>query len=122
MSYYAKDINEPCACANATDAAWFTSNPSRAKHLRRPWACEETALDDDQVGVVTQVVAVWIDASINDIMKIPPPGIIPVRVHRRSFLFIGNADWHRVDSDEAVDRFMEFINDGSGGLVSVSIN
>ncbi len=122
MSYYAKDIREPCACASATDAAWFTDNPSRARRLRRPWQCEETQLDDDQVGIVTQVIAVWIDASVNDIMKIPPPGIIPVRVHRRSFLFMGNADWHRVDSDEAVGRFMEFINDGSGGLVSVSIN
>lgn len=110
MSYYARDLVTLCKCATLRDAEWFMEHPDRCKYVRGPWGCEVTQLEPEHVGILSQIVAVWMDQPVNSYL-IEQGQIIPVRIYRRSFLFVGEADWHKIDSDEGVDRFMYFIND-----------
>lgn len=111
MSHYSRDLTAPCACAGRRDAEWFIANPSRRKYIREPWECEYTTLDGAPPGMVSQIVAVWMDRSVNDAVGLQAKGLVEAKIYRRSFLFAGEADWHRIDSDEGVDRFMYFIDD-----------
>lgn len=118
MTHFYKDLDNTCACAIKMDAEWFMSHPSRSKFIREPWQCELS--DDIDTSLLSQIVAVWIDQSI-DKYPIAVGEIVPVRVYRRAFLFVGSADWHTIDSDEGVDRFMTFIDHGDA-VVGARIN
>jgi hypothetical protein len=124
MSYYTKDLVESCACGSFQDTSWFLFHPDRKCYLRVPTECEEARIEDDQVGIVSQLVCVSIDKSINQLAleNNHDRGVMEVRTRRRSFLFMGRYDFCKVDSDEAVVQFLEFIDDGDGQMVNVTVN
>lgn len=107
MTYYCKDLTDPCACAVKYDSLWFMEHRDRAKFVRRPWQCEAAEPDEG----VTQVVGVWVDVPINS-MKPEADGLYHLRVHRRSFLFAGSVDIADIRDDKSVDDFFALIKDG----------
>lgn len=121
MSHYSKDLDCKCQCAMMGDALWFVSNPDRLRYLRMAWECEEADIEEG----ISQIVVAFIPRTINSLAEEfnRIQGTMEVKVVRRSFLFIGKPDWQRVNtSDEAVEQFLEFINDGDGHMVSVTRN
>lgn len=117
MSYYAKDLNAPCACAVSHDAEWFMVHPGRKQFIREPWSCEYTELAPEHVDVVSQVVVVWMERSVDEFVADTTKGLVTCHIYRRSFLYMGDADWHRIDSDDGVSRFMDLINDDATGEI-----
>lgn len=111
MTYYCKDITEPCACAVKCDALWFMEHRDRAKFVRQPWQCELAEPDEG----VMQVVGVWVDAPVN-YMKPEADGLYHVRIRRRSFLFAGSIDIDGIRDDRAVDDFFTLIRDNQEDL------
>jgi hypothetical protein len=111
MTYYCKDLIEPCACAARRDAEWFLAHPRRSKYVRIPWECEAA---EEQEGT-SQVVGVWIDAPVNSIGK-APDGLFHIKIYRRSFLFAGQAAIDRIADDKGVDDFFALIRDGQEDL------
>lgn len=110
MTHYTKDLIDPCRCAMKNDALWFLDHMDRRKYVRRAWVCEETK--DLDPGVV-QVVVVWLDKSMAEMM-LDTMQALPVTVvaHRRSFLFTSASLCVDVDSDDKVDQFLTLIDDG----------
>lgn len=117
MTYIYSDLTMSCSCALNSDARWFLDHPSRSKFLRLPYRCEAA---EPQEGV-SQVVAVWMDISVNDYIKGGKTLVHNVPIHRRSFLYAGAGALDRVRSDEDVDLFMVLVQGSSNDFYAPHI-
>lgn len=121
MSHYWRDVTDPCHCAQMTDASWFLEHPDRRKYIRIPFECELAKMTDSERAVTTQLVCIYMEASIQEQERDPKVKVILVAPKRRSFLMAGAlTDW-KCDSDQDVDRLLLFIDDSKDMVPTATV-